>query len=154
MIHPGPDEECHQAILNVLISAGARPNRVIMGHLDMTLQDLDLLKGLAATGCFMEYDTFGKEDSHSFLSPRDRVNDVQRLEKVTFLVENGFRDQVVIAQDVCTKQHYSRYGGKGYAHILNEIVPRMRAKGFAEADVEAILVDNPRRALTFDLPAS
>ena len=154
LIHPGPEDECHQAILDVLVSAGARPQRVIMGHLDGTLTDLGLLKSLAETGCFLEYDNFSKEDSHSFLSSRDRVNDVQRIEKLAFLAENGHVDQLVVAQDVCTKHHYTRYGGKGYAHILNEIVPRMRTKGFSEADVEAILVDNPRRALTFDAVAS
>ena len=50
---------------------------------------------------------------------------------------------------MCQKRQQVAYGGKGYAHILENIVPRMRKRSFAEDHVKAILVDNPRRALTF-----
>ena len=45
--------------------------------------------------------------------------------------------------------HFRRYGGPGYAHILESIVPRMRRRGFSEDLVEKILIRNPARALTF-----
>ncbi len=56
---------------------------------------------------------------------------------------------MMIAQDVCQKWMCTRYGGKGYAHILSNIVPRMRKRGWTEEQIHAVLVDNPARALAF-----
>ena len=41
------------------------------------------------------------------------------------------------------------YGGHGYGHILQNIVPTMRRKGFAEAEIRAITEANPARILAF-----
>ncbi len=150
LIHPGFHDEAHDEIMDILVKAGADPVRVIMGHLDITRNDMGALRALAETGCFMEYDTFGSEDtSHPPLSHLDGVSDVQRMERIELLIEHGHLDQIVVAQDVCTKRHTTRYGGKGFAHILENIVPRMKRRGFTDEQVRAILVDNPRRALTF-----
>ena len=54
-----------------------------------------------------------------------------------------------MAHDVCEKRQYGRFGGKSYDHILTNIVPRMRKRGFTEEQIAAILVENPKRALTF-----
>ena len=40
------------------------------------------------------------------------------------------------------------YGGQGYGHILENVAPLMRRKGFTEEQLKAILVDTPRRLLT------
>ncbi len=150
LIHPGYHNKAHDKIMATLIEGGADPKNVIMGHLDTTQNDMGALKSLAETGCFMEYDTFGSEDtSHSALSNQERVSDAQRLDRIQFLTEQGHLDQILVAQDVCTKSSYTRYGGKGYAHILNNIVPRLRRKGFSNDDIHKILVDNPQRALAF-----
>ena len=83
----------------------------------------------------------------------DRVinmpNDGERLHRIAFLLEEGFEDQVVIAHDICRKWHMRRNGGKGYAHIINNIVPRMRSMGFTGAQIDKILIHNPARALAF-----
>ena len=42
--------------------------------------------------------------------------------------------------------------GGGYAFISNTILPALVDKGVSEADVQKILLDNPRRALTFTAP--
>jgi phosphotriesterase-related protein len=41
------------------------------------------------------------------------------------------------------------FGGHGYGHIFRNVVPMMRRRGFTETEIDAILVDNPRRLLTF-----
>ena len=40
------------------------------------------------------------------------------------------------------------WGGHGYGHILQNVLPLMRARGFSESEIDAILVANPRRLLT------
>ncbi len=41
------------------------------------------------------------------------------------------------------------YGGWGYAHLLREVVPLMRIYGIAEEDIPTMMVENPKRLLTF-----
>ena len=77
------------------------------------------------------------------------ANDVQRMQRIEYIIDQGFGDRVLIAHDVCTKMQLRRYGGKSYDHILTNIVPRMRKRGFSESQIKAILVDNPKTILTF-----
>jgi len=42
-----------------------------------------------------------------------------------------------------------KWGGPGYAHILENVVPLMRRKGFSGEQIHALLVDNPRRLMQF-----
>ena len=42
-----------------------------------------------------------------------------------------------------------KYGGHGYAHILEHIVPKMKERGISEGDIKCMLEDNPQRWLAF-----
>ena len=64
-------------------------------------------------------------------------NDAQRLKWLSWLIENGYGSQIVISHDIDAKYLLLRYGGSGYAHIVNNIVPRMRSKGFEEHQIYA-----------------
>jgi phosphotriesterase-related protein len=152
LIHPGfhPDSPPH--ILNTLMEAGADPKRIIMGHLDVFAVDRGWLRDLGQSGCYMEWDTFGLEDTSLGGGNLDHArvsSDVQRLEVLELMMSEGFGDQIVIGHDVCTKFQRAKYGGKGYAHIIESIVPRMRSRGFSDSDINGILVENPARALAF-----
>ena len=150
LIHPGfhPDSPPH--ILNTLVEAGTDPKRIIMGHLDVFAVGRDWLRDLAKSGCYMEYDLFGSESSHYPLPGSHMPNDVQRLEKLQLLVESGFGKKALVAQDICTKHRLVRYGGHGYQHILQNIVPRMKQGGFSSAEVGDIITNNPAAILTFE----
>ena len=43
----------------------------------------------------------------------------------------------------------SSYGGHGYSHILENIAPRMAQRGFTKDQINAIIIENPARLLTF-----
>jgi phosphotriesterase-related protein len=45
-----------------------------------------------------------------------------------------------------------RYGGYGYGHLMRTIVPALRVRGVPEAQIQQMLVENPRRLL--DRPAA
>ena len=153
LVHPGANPKSPLEVVDILTKAGADPKRVIMGHVDDRLTELAALKALAETGCYIEYDGFGTEDTAINLSITSRTynppSDDQRLDRIEFLVGEGYLDRIVIAHDVSNKYQYRRFGGKGYAHILNNIVPRMKRRGLGESQVRAILVYNPRNVLTF-----
>ena len=151
-IHPGLNDGSPQEILDILVAAGADPRRVVMGHLGMAVRDLAALKSLAETGCFLEYDHFGsfEDTSMRYLDWQDFViSDSQEIDVLQFLIDEGHMGQIVISHDVCYNYQHARFGGKGFAHILENIVPRMRRRGFTDDQIDAMLVDNPRRALTF-----
>ena len=148
LIHPGRDDAAPREVLDVLAESGADLGRVIMGHLDRTTTDYGVLTEIARSGCYLEYDLFGMESSHYPLSDIDMPSDAQRMDFIVRLVGDGYGDRVVIAHDICTKHRLVRYGGHGWAHILEHIAPGLARKGLSEEQVNAILVDNPARILT------
>ena len=148
LIHPGRHETAPMEILDVLDGAGADISRVIMGHLDRTVNEFDTYRSLAATGCALEWDLFGNESSHYPLSDVDMPSDGQRMDVIKRVVDElGCEDRIVLAHDICTRHRQARYGGHGYAHIFENIVPRMRRRGFTEAQVDAMTRGNAGRLL-------
>ena len=64
-----------------------------------------------------------------------------------YVVAMGFLGlQVRILQ--CGKHHMIKYGGWGYGHIIEHIVPRLRDRGVSEDEINAIYVGNPVAVLT------
>ncbi len=148
LIHPGRHPDAPVEILELLAADGADISRVIMGHLDRTVFEFDAIESIAASGCYLEWDLFGNEGSYYPLADLDMPSDAQRLGFIKRITDAGYADKVVIAQDICTNHRLARYGGHGYGHILENIVPMMRRKGFSENVIEAITVGNPANALT------
>ena len=151
LIHPGFHLNSPGHILDILDEAGADISRVVMGHLDL-IPGRNLTRELIKYGCFMEYDVFGMETTQIMDASDPTIylqSDVQRIEMIKFIFEQGAGDRLVIAQDTFFKWQMSRYGGKGYAHIIENIVPRMLKRGFTRENIKTILVDNPKKILTF-----
>jgi len=151
-IHPGGHPDALLQHLNDLIEAGADPARIIMGHLDVFPYSPEVVKEIAETGATLEFDRFGSENTntpeeggHDIAFP----SDVQRIERIEQLIEWGYESQIVVAQDVCLKTDLVSHGGGGYIHILDNIIPRMRKRGFSNENIDKILIENPKRILTF-----
>ena len=149
LIHPGRDPAAPLDAMRRVRAAGGDPERTIMSHIDRTLFSLDSMTELAATGCYVEFDLFGQESSYYPLAPIDMPNDATRTDYLRGLIAAGYRDKLVIAQDICKKMNLTKYGGEGYNHILENVVPIMRRKGMSTDDIECILVRNPARILAF-----
>jgi phosphotriesterase-related protein len=150
VIHPGRHPDAPLAAMRVAEGAGGDPTHTIMCHLCRTIHAWEPLAELARTGCFLEYDLFGQETSYYQSNPAiDMVSDAQRIRWVRRLVDAGYRDRVLLSDDVANKYQLIRYGGHGYAHILINIVPRLRQRNFSEDDVRAFLIENPASALAF-----
>lgn len=86
----------------------------------------------------------GIEDCFSLSSLWHRL-----VSSLAFLVAEGYEDRLLVAHDVHTKNRLTKYGGHGYSHILNNIVPKMLTRGFTQSQVDKILIDNPKQWLTF-----
>ncbi len=147
-IHTGRDERSPHEIADELEEAGADMSRTILGHLDLRVQDQAILWDLAERGCFLQFDLFGTESSFFASTQFDMPSDAQRLDRIIALIERGAAPRVLISHDIVMKYRLRRYGGHGYSHILENVVPFMRKKGFTETVINQILVDNPSEVLT------
>ena len=148
LIHPGRDEEAPFEALDILAGAGADVGRVVMGHIGRTYESIERVLDLAKTGCYLEYDQFGWESSYFSYGVMDFPNDGQRMDHIQRLIAEGYTDKIVIGQDICGKHHMVKYGGWGYGHIIEHIVPRLRDRGVSEEEIDAIYVRNPAAVLT------
>ena len=147
-VHPGRHPDQPQEVADFIRIKGGRVDRVIISHIDRTIFDADRLYRLADTGCVLEWDLFGQESSFYRLADIDMPNDAVRLRAIRGLIERGHLARILISHDICYRSRLVRWGGHGYGHIFANVVPLMRRRGFSEAEVHAILVDNPRRLLT------
>ncbi len=120
-----------------------------MCHLD-PVADLDYHLAVAARGVFVEYDCFGR-DYYSDELGIAWGHDSQRVSWLVSLLEAGYEEQILLAQDVCMKIDLRAYGGNGYDHIMTAGLEMFRRAGIGEAQITSMLVENPRRALAFPL---
>ena len=92
-------------------------------------RDFEYQERLARRGAWLEYDMIGMDyfyADQSAQSPSDEEN----AQALTRLRGAGLLGSVLISQDVFIKIQLVRYGGTGYAHILDHFVPRLRRHGF------------------------
>jgi phosphotriesterase-related protein len=141
-------------ILNILEDEGADLGKVVMSHTDIgiTREDLEYPLSLARRGCYVEFDTFGKDfympnfGKEGFFFP---MNDIQRILVVKSLIDEGQLSHVLLSQDVWFKMSMRKYGGPGYDHILQNIVPKFRLLGLTNEQIDTMLLENPRNMLAF-----
>jgi len=139
--------------MEVVIEAGGDPSRTIVGHLDRTLFDREAMRRLGATGCHLEFDLFGQESSFYQYAAIDMPNDATRIDHLVWLSDQGFGDRLLVSQDICRRTCLVTWGGWGYAHILENVVPLMKRKGMTESWIERLLGTNPARILALAPPA-
>ncbi|XP_072947445.1 phosphotriesterase-related protein isoform X2 [Epargyreus clarus] len=150
-LHPHRDRAAPAAAARIYLEAGGRADKLVMSHLDRTLQDVEGLLEFAELGTYCQFDLFGTEVSYYQLCPDvDMPSDAQRLEMVRQLVNEGKTDRVLMSHDIHTKHRLIAYGGHGYSHIINNILPRMKSKGFSQKIIDRITIENPAEWLSMN----
>uniref|UniRef100_F6Y8J3 N-acetyltaurine hydrolase n=1 Tax=Monodelphis domestica TaxID=13616 RepID=F6Y8J3_MONDO len=150
IVHPGRNPNSPFQIIRILQEAGADVSKTVMSHLDRTIFDKKELLEFARLGCYLEYDLFGTVLLHYQLEPDiDMPDDNKRIKRIRLLANEGYEDRLLIAHDIHTKHRLMKYGGHGYSHILNNIVPKMLIRGISKNAIGKILVENPKQWLTF-----
>lgn len=147
-IHPGRHPQAPHDILDILDAAGADLHRVVIGHMDRTYFDDGEVVALARRGCVVEFDFFGIETSNYWMGVADLPTDWMRIRCIRRLFDAGLADRVVASHDICTRSRLARFGGHGYGHLLRNVAPLMRDRGFGDGEIETLLVLTPRRLLT------
>lgn len=144
-LHPWGHEG--RATLDTLVAAGADPRRVVLGHVSTAIDRPRELRALLDRGTVLGFDLFGFD--HSLLGPgRWPPSDRDVATAIVKLLRAGYRDSIVLGQDVGVRTRLRRWGGWGYAHLLEHVVPLLRELGAGDGDVDAILIHTPARLLT------
>ena len=147
-------------VATVLGEAGADMSRVIFGHSDVAIWDMPLMLEVLKNDVYIQFDMLGMDSTPLFLQPQSHsredtmsvVRTAHVVEAIPKLIEAGYEDRILLSQDVCAKTQLKRYGGGGYSFIMERVLPTLRARGVPEEQVNKMMVDNPRRVLTFVEP--
>lgn len=130
----------------IFAEEGVDLGNVVIGHSGDS-DDLDYLLELIDNGSYLGMDRFGIDG----LLPTE-----QRVAVVGQLCELGYADRLVLSHDASCyldwipgelpppgMEHWS------YLHISNDVLPALREIGVTDAQLDTMLVDNPRRFLSY-----
>ncbi len=125
--------------LAILREEGLDPSRIIIGHSDYRL-DPAYNRAIVEAGATVEFDWIGDNRATSEW-------DLRLCDVIVELVGAGFGSQVLISTDVSRMSDLAILGGKSYGYLLETFVPRLRARGLGDRELDSLLVQNPRRLL-------
>ena len=152
-IHPGHDHDSPMSLIGFMKGQGVDPSRIIMSHIENRYRESkDSYRRLADTGCMLGFDTFGR-DMYFAGAGRQHPQDELRVDIIAGLVADGYASSVTAAQDCCFQCDLVHWGGYGYGHIQENILPRLRNKGVSDEAIQQILVENPKQILPFKDPS-
>jgi phosphotriesterase-related protein len=128
--------------LNILQAEGADLRRVIVGHVGGDAPDqMDILRTALARGVTLQFDMLGA----GFLLAEKVIDTRGAVDAIITLTQQGYADQLLMSQDICTKPQLKQFGGTGYDYVLIEVVPYLKANGVSNEDIAKLLVGNPKR---------
>ena len=65
------------------------------------------------------------------------------------VLEAGYEDHLLFSADSTPQPQLKANWGQGYSSVVTQFVPKLRYAGVKDAVLHKILVDNPRRFLSF-----
>lgn len=135
--------------VEILTGAGVPPHRIIVGH-SCGNPDHHYHMSLVRAGAYLGFDRFGLEP----IRP-----DEGRIESLLAVVNAGGLDHLVVSHDAPWCLRGSIWQGElletiqnlSPLHFVRNIAPKLKSGGMTEAQIERMLVDNPRRYFS-DVP--
>jgi phosphotriesterase-related protein len=145
MVHTNGAAQSGLVALETLTSKGVPTEKLVIAHVGDS-NDLDYIRRLASSGAFLGWDRFNIEHFNP---------DAKRIETVCAALAQGSvdLDQLHFSHDGATFHDFMvgdpMFAGEeaDYLHLSNVILPQLRERGVSDADIDRIMVDNPRRWL-------
>ncbi|MGE5273099.1 MAG: phosphotriesterase [Verrucomicrobiota bacterium] len=143
MVHTNAAAQSGLVAAEALTAAGVDPAKLVIAHVGDS-NDLDYIRRLAGSGAYLGWDRFNIEHFNP---------DADRIETVTKVLAEGYVDQLHFSHDGATFHDFMvgdpAFAGEhaDYLHITNVILPQLRERGVSDADIDRVMVDNPRRWL-------
>jgi phosphotriesterase-related protein len=142
MVHTHPGTRRGTEVRQLLDAEGVDAHRVLLAHSgDST--DADHLSELAEAGFVLGMDRFGIDT----ILPMP-----QRVEIVAEMVRRGYAGQLVLSHDASCYIDWiepamlpAALPNWHFRHIHTDVLPALREQGVTDAQLDQMLVDNPRR---------
>jgi phosphotriesterase-related protein len=150
MAHSRPASETGPRQVEVFEEEGVDLSKVQIAHTGDTA-DLDYIERLLDKGVYIGMDRYGLE----IFLPME-----QRNATVTALLERGYADRMFLSQDFCAtldwyppevaRQMMAAGAAKDWSMtlVLDQVIPTLREAGMTDAQLETMMVENPKRWLT------
>ena len=145
-IHQPGLMHANMQMLDILEENGADLKKVVFGHNDPFFDDPlweGYLTQALARGANIAFDTFGLVTilEAQICYPRD----IDRLRMIRRFIELGYIKQIVLGQDTFSNIQLTKYGGFGYAHILEHVFLLMKNYGYTQEEIDCLMIENPKR---------
>ena len=127
--------------LEAFAAEGIDASKIVVAHAGDS-NDLDYLRALADQGAILGCDRFGIEHFNPL---------ARRIETLTALVAEGYADRIILSHDAACFIDFFTGDGKfsderpSYLLVSQTVVPALLEAGVTREQVEAMLVENPRR---------
>jgi phosphotriesterase-related protein len=129
------------AQLRIFEEEGADLSRVVVGHAD-SYPVLDYYLEIVRRGANLEFDFLGMS-----FTPMERHGEGRVVKLLQELLSRGHGDRVLLSQDVCHNGQLVTFGGHGYTYLQETFLPRLRAAGVSDTEIDRMTIHNPRRVL-------
>lgn len=129
---------------------GGDPHALVLCHQDASGDDPAYQRSMLERGIWFAIDNFGFESVFAFDDGYlQNPTDTERIETVARLLDDGWGGQILLSQDICYRMMRRSWGGWGFAHILDTLVPRFAAVGIGQDRLLSLMRDNPARILSY-----
>jgi phosphotriesterase-related protein len=137
-------------LVDAYVEEGGALDKLVLCHQDASGDDFSYQQAMLDKGLWFAFDNFGFEAVFGFGDTYiQNPTDTQRIQNLAKLVDAGYRDQLLISQDICYQTMKRGWGGWGYAHILESLPGRFASGGIDEDQLMHLMVDNPARLFAF-----
>ena len=145
MVHTSGPHQGGRTAVRIFTEEGVDLSKVVIGHAGDS-NDLDYLTELADSGVLLGMDRFGLD----LFNPG-----AERVKTIAALAARGYAASMVLSHDAnCFIDYFGAAHDAAraaaapnwhYEHISDDVLPALRESGVTEAQIEQMLVDNPRR---------
>jgi len=129
--------------VDLLIGAGVRPHRILIGHCDRRCER-DYHLRLLARGVTIGFDQIGKQKY---------APDHERAVLIAEYVARGYAGQITLSGDIARRSNLRGYTptAPGFAYLWGPFREQLHEAGVSPAVFTQLTVENPRRCLAFSV---
>lgn len=142
IIHTNAKNENGREILSFVLERGVSPSAVTLGHLSGT-EDMDYVTELLSSGIYIGFDRICKSSRPEYYA--------QKARDLYILCERGFSNRILLSHDGLVYNGFRADAhireDNPYTPIFERLLPAMREIGFTQANLNRLIVENPKHML-------
>ena len=141
MVHTSAPAQTGLIALQTLADAGVDPRRIVIAHAGDS-NDLRYLRALADAGAWLGCDRFNIEHFNP---------EANRIETLRVLLAEGYAGSIHLGHDAACFMDFMAHNPPfadehaDYLHISTKVLPVLRERGTTQAQIDQMLVENPKR---------